>query len=171
MVIAVQQFDHRDRAGSEDFPDLKRLCKWRWLLLLACVLCSRFAMSQERLQIRTQSGNLHPIQVEVADTLEKRTRGLMGRTRLAENAGMLFLFEEPWNVQMWMKNTLIPLDMIFIARTGRIAHIHEQATPGSLQHIEAGVRVSGVLEMAGGSVRQLGITVGDQVLYEAFRAD
>jgi len=106
--------------------------------------------------------------VEIADTEELRARGLMFRQRLAEDRGMLFDFGEPRQVSMWMKNTLIPLDMLFIRKDGTIAYIAENTTPGSLEAIGVTEPVLAVLELAGGVVRKHGIRAGDMVFHRMF---
>ncbi|MFM8747927.1 MAG: DUF192 domain-containing protein [Aestuariivirga sp.] len=105
---------------------------------------------------------------EIADTEELRQRGLMFRQHLAEDRGMLFDFGEPRPVAMWMKNTLIPLDMLFIRKDGTIAYIAENTTPGSLDAIGVTEPVLAVLELAGGVTRKHGIRAGDTVYHRLF---
>ncbi|WP_425532100.1 DUF192 domain-containing protein [Ancylobacter crimeensis] len=106
--------------------------------------------------------------VEIAVTPQERERGLMYRTELASNAGMLFDFRTPQPVYMWMKNTYIPLDMVFIRADGRIGHIAENTTPLSTDVIESGGPMRAVLELAGGTVKAKGIAVGDRVEHKLF---
>jgi uncharacterized membrane protein (UPF0127 family) len=107
--------------------------------------------------------------VELADTDEERRIGLMYRTSMAENAGMLFDFSHENQVQsMWMKNTLIPLDMAFIAKDGRIVRIEKMTTPRSLTSIRSGEQVAAVLEVNGGRFDALGIKPGDTVRHPLF---
>ena len=87
----------------------------------------------------------------------------MGRTHLAPDAGMLFHFDEDAPRTMWMKNTLIPLDMLFISANGEILAIHEQARPGDLTDIDSPGPIRDVLEIAGGRARALGIGVGSRI--------
>ena len=101
--------------------------------------------------------------VEVADDPEERSLGLMHRTELPFSAGMLFVYEEPQRAVFWMKNTLIPLDMIFMEPTGVVTHIHENAKPRDLTGIEGGDNVQFVLEINGGLSRRLGISVGSEL--------
>jgi uncharacterized membrane protein (UPF0127 family) len=119
------------------------------------------------LEIATKSG-VHIFQVEMATTDEERERGLMFRRHLPEGQGMLFDFRRDQNVSMWMKNTYIPLDMLFILADGRIAHIAENTEPLSTRIISSGGPVRGVLEVIGGTVRKFGIAVGDQVAHPLF---
>lgn len=119
------------------------------------------------LSVASRSGR-HRFTVEVARSPGQHARGLMFRRRMARNAGMLFLYKRPAPVQMWMKNTLIPLDMIFIAADGRIVRIAERAVPQSLETISSGVPVIAVLELNGGTVSRLKIAVGDRIVHPAF---
>lgn len=106
--------------------------------------------------------------VEVARSVDQRSLGLMNRPTLAPDRGMLFDFEQVQPVSMWMKNTLISLDMIFIAADGRIVNIAENTKPQSLATINSAGPVLGVLEVAGGTAKRLGIRVGDQVRHGMF---
>lgn len=116
----------------------------------------------EPLTIETGAG-AHAIEVEIADSAEERRVGLMHRAELAPDRGMLFDFGLVREVSMWMKNTLIPLDMFFADSSGRIVTIAEMTTPLSEKHIPSGQPVRYVLEMAGGSARRLGIAPGDRL--------
>lgn len=101
--------------------------------------------------------------VESAETDAARQRGLMFRERLATAGGMLFRFDPPRVAAMWMKNTLIPLDMLFVDPQGRIVHIESRTTPHSLRPIAAPVPVSLVVEIAGGESDRLGLRLGDRL--------
>jgi hypothetical protein len=103
------------------------------------------------------------VALEVAATDPARTQGLMYRTSLHEDRGMLFVFDTEVEHQFWMKNTLIPLDMLFIAGDGRIAGIHANATPLSLANITVGKPSRWVLEVAGGWAERHGVVAGDRV--------
>lgn len=92
----------------------------------------------------------------------------MYRRRLGRDAGMLFIYRPPEQVAMWMKNTLIPLDMLFIAADGRIVKIVQRTVPRSLESIPAGQPVSAVLELNGGTSARLKLAVGDRILHPAF---
>lgn len=118
--------------------------------------------------IETTEGHRHRFLVEVARSQRQLAVGLMFRRQLAGDAGMLFDFGVERPVSMWMKNTLLPLDMIFIRGDGRIANVAERTVPGSLQpHASMGA-VRGVLEVNGGTVDRLGIKVGDRVIHDMF---
>ena len=105
--------------------------------------------------------------IEIARTPNHRRQGLMFRTELAADAGMLFVYESEREITMWMKNTLIPLDMLFIGDDGRIARIAERTTPMSEEHIFSRGSVRAVLELRGGTVNLLHIKTGDKVRSEA----
>jgi len=106
--------------------------------------------------------------VEIADTELSRERGLMFRQRLPEGRGMLFDFGEPRPVSMWMKNTYIPLDMLFIRADGTIAYIAENTVPKSLDAIGVSEPVLAVLELPAGTVRNKDIRAGDTVYHRLF---
>ncbi|MGH7088681.1 MAG: DUF192 domain-containing protein [Stellaceae bacterium] len=101
--------------------------------------------------------------VELALTPGQQEQGLMFRRALAPNAGMLFVFPDTRQAVFWMKNTLIPLDMLFITENGTIADLHERAVPLSEENIVSKVPVKAVLELDGGTVSRLGIKIGDTV--------
>jgi uncharacterized membrane protein (UPF0127 family) len=106
--------------------------------------------------------------VEVATTPEQMEQGLMFRRSLAPDAGMVFDFKTPSMATMWMKNTLIPLDMLFVDAQGRIVNIHERAVPGALDMIAAAAPVRAVVELNGGTAARLGIRPGDRVRFPIF---
>lgn len=119
------------------------------------------------LEIVSKSG-VHVFSVEIADTPEKRTKGLMFVKHLPDGQGMLFDFEREQPIAMWMKNTYIPLDMIFIRNDGRIARIAENTRPLSTAVIPSGSPVRAVLEVAGGTAARLGLAPGDRVAFPIF---
>ena len=123
----------------------------------------------EALTIETSAG-VHAVEVEVARTPEQRGIGLMHRTALARSRGMLFDFGTTRQVTMWMKNTLIPLDMFFADRTGLIVTVAERTTPLSEKQIQSGQPVRFVLEMIGGSAARLGIGPGDRLRHPLIEA-
>ena len=105
----------------------------------------------------------HPFTAELAISQAEQERGLMFRTSLPSDRAMLFVFDPPQEVQFWMKNTLIPLDMIFVRADGIIAGIKQDAKPESLDIIPSPEPVADVIEVAGGTARALGVHVGDYV--------
>jgi len=114
------------------------------------------------LTIRSSNGT-HRFTVEVARTPDEQATGLMNRQSLAPDAGMIFPFDQPQILTFWMKNTLIPLDMIFIRADGTIARIAANTTPQSLEPVSSGEPVAAVLELRGGRSAELGIRQGDRV--------
>lgn len=121
------------------------------------------AVPKPRVVVETASGQRLAVDVELARTEAERRQGLMDRPSLAPEAGMLFLFDETSVHGFWMKNTLIPLDMLFVDAAGCVVTVHERAQPGSLDSIEADGPVSLVVELAGGTASNLGIGRGDRV--------
>lgn len=102
-------------------------------------------------------------QVELALTPEQQMQGLMFRRQLAADAGMLFIYPQAQEIAMWMKNTMIPLDMLFIGADGKVLRVQERAQPLSLATISSGAPAKAVLELAGGSASRLGLKPGDKV--------
>nr|WP_276535170.1 DUF192 domain-containing protein [Devosia subaequoris] len=112
--------------------------------------------------VQSESGD-HAFTVEVVDTPETRAQGLMYRQELADDAGMLFDFQEERPVSFWMRNTFIPLDMLFIEADGTILNIHVNARPHDTTSIPSEGPVQFVLEIPGGRSDELGIAAGDTV--------
>lgn len=118
----------------------------------------------DTLVLKTETGE-HSFMVEVAATDGARARGLMFRRSLPENGGMLFLYDRPQQIAMWMKNTLIPLDMVFIAPDGRVHRIERNTEPFSTGLISSGGVVAAVLELNAGAADRIGLKRGDRVIY------
>lgn len=114
--------------------------------------------------------NMHRFVMEIAQTPEQKARGLMFRTQMADDHGMLFPFSPPKKVGMWMKNTKIPLDILFVDERGFITQIHAKAEPMSETPIYATAPVTAVVEIKGGMAKQLGIKTGDRILHPMFVA-
>ena len=114
------------------------------------------------LTIDTADGQHHKFAVEVARTQPQQEYGLMFRRQMPEDAGMIFLFA-PQVITMWMKNTYIPLDMVFLDKAGTVTHVEENAKPESEDIIYSGGIASAVIELDGGVVHKLGIANGDKV--------
>ncbi len=117
------------------------------------------------------SGESYLFDVEVALTSEQQQLGLMHRTYLPPDAGMLFLYRPPQRIRMWMKNTFVSLDMLFVKGDGRIVSIAERTVPLSLTPIGPDVYVSGVVEVLSGTVERLNLQLGDRVLHPYFGND
>jgi uncharacterized membrane protein (UPF0127 family) len=127
-------------------------------------------MRQDKLTIESAAGGLsHAFNIEVASSEKEKQLGLMYRTALADGDGMLFPYTAERQISMWMHNTYIPLDMVFIHSDGTIARIEERAEPLSDRIISSGAAVAAVLELAGGATARLGIKPGDKVRYPLFR--
>jgi hypothetical protein len=122
----------------------------------------------ESLTISTATGD-HAFSVEIAATPEKRERGLMDRRFMPMDRGMLFEFERDGPVAFWMKNTYIPLDMVFIARSGKVTRIVDRAEPMSETAIPSGGPCAAVLELNGGVAAEIGLRVGDRVRHPFFK--
>jgi uncharacterized membrane protein (UPF0127 family) len=101
--------------------------------------------------------------VEVADDPSERAQGLMNRPSMPASAGMLFLYDAPQRATFWMKNSLIPLDMIFLDQTGTVTRVHENAVPLDETTIDGGPGVVAVLEINGGLASAIGISEGSQL--------
>jgi len=114
-------------------------------------------------------GKKHRFTVEIADNDERRTLGLMHRRQMAADAGMLFDFKRDGQVSMWMRNTVLPLDMLFVDRDGIVRKVHERAVPFSETVISSDVPVRAVLELNGGTASRLGLRPGDKLDHPMFR--
>lgn len=119
-----------------------------------------------RVTLPGAAGTKVTFEVEVAATRDTRTRGLMWRYALAENAGMLFIFSREQPLSFWMRNTLIPLDMLFIDANGKVVSIIENAEPRTLQSRPSTGPATYVLELAGGTSARKGLKAGSQVTFE-----
>ena len=127
----------------------------------ACAACA-----PDVVELRGPSGQQR-FTVEVADDGAERAQGLMFRESMPSSAGMLFVYEEPQAVSFWMKNTLIPLDMIFADETGRVTRVHSNAIPGDTTPIQGGEGVRFVLEINGGLAARMGIAEGSELRHPA----
>ena len=125
------------------------------------------ALDRNTVEIASKTG-VHVFSVEIANTEPEREKGLMFRKHLAEGHGMLFDFRADQQVGFWMKNTYIPLDMIFIRGDGRIARIAQDTEPMSEKVVYSGAPVRAVLEVKAGTARRLGIEPGDRVANPIF---
>jgi uncharacterized membrane protein (UPF0127 family) len=136
--------------------------------VLAFLAQSAFAqLAVTPLTIKSDEAS-HAFTVEIASTEDDIRQGLMFRESLAPDAGMLFDFGQVRPASMWMKNTLIPLDMLFMDAEGQVIAIARNAVPGSLRSLGPGVPVRAVLEIPGGRAKALGITPGDTVEHPIF---
>ena len=143
---------------------------WAALSLVVVVAFAGAARSDglEALQIVTATGT-HDFQVEIARDEASRARGLMDRRFMPANHGMLFEFEREAPEAFWMKDTYIPLDMIFISRAGVVTNIAANAEPLSERAIPSGPPCMAVLELNGGAAARIGLKVGDRVRHPFFK--
>jgi uncharacterized membrane protein (UPF0127 family) len=137
------------------------------LLFLLAAFAVSVAEELQSVEIVTRKG-VHVFAVELAATDEQRAKGLMHRRELPEGRGMLFDFHREQPVAMWMQNTYISLDMIFIRGDGSIARIAENTEPLSTRIIQSGPPVRAVLEVIAGTAKKLGIAPGDRVAHPMF---
>jgi len=152
----------------------------RRLLLLGTLLAPLAAQAQpgvnqpqpklrtEDLVIVGRDGTRHVFRTEMALAPNEQTVGMMFRTSMAPDEAMLFDWGAPRESSMWMRNTLIPLDMIFITADGRVHRIHERAVPQSLATIDSRGPVRATLEVPGGTAERLNLRVGDRVIHPLF---
>jgi uncharacterized membrane protein (UPF0127 family) len=140
------------------------------LLLAVAAICAAPALADplETLTIHTQTGD-HAFSIEIAATPATRERGLMDRRFMPMDRGMLFEFERDGPVAFWMKNTYIPLDMVFLARNGAVTRIVDRAEPLSETAIPSGGPCAAVLELNGGVAARIGLRTGDMVRHSFFR--
>ena len=151
------------------------LARLRFLLVPFLLVANPVQMALAQLQqfptaplTIESAGGPHKFTVELATTPAQMEQGLMFRRSMPPDAGMLFDFKTPSMATMWMRNTLIPLDMLFVDAQGRIVNIHERAVPGSLDTIGAAAPVRAVVELNGGTAARLGIRPGDRVIFPIF---
>lgn len=124
----------------------------------------------ENVTIVTQAGREHAFSVEIAETPVEQQIGLMYRTDMPKDHGMIFLLgRPPRTTSFWMKNTLIPLDLLFVDDDGTIRHIHENAVPKSLSPLPSLFPVIAVIEINGGLAKKLGIAAGDKAIHPYFK--
>jgi uncharacterized protein len=139
------------------------------LALVAAVSAARAedVCAPDRLDIRGDWGTAG-FTVEIADDDAERARGLMFRESLGASQAMLFVYDRPGAYRFWMKNTLIPLDMVFVTPEGVVQYVHPMAVPGDLTSIGGGDGVLAVLEIRGGLAAAIGVGPGDQLRHPAF---
>ncbi|MEP1327869.1 DUF192 domain-containing protein [Pseudophaeobacter sp.] len=150
----------------------------RGILLAAAVFGLVFGLSNstpvsaadcrpDRVDLRGGWGQIS-FSVEIADTDALRAQGLMFRETLPRGSGMLFVYPKPQRAAFWMKNTLIPLDIIFLNETGQVTRVHAGAVPGDLTPLPGGDDVFAVLEINGGLAAKYGISTGSQMRHKVF---
>ncbi|MDG1707259.1 MAG: DUF192 domain-containing protein [Emcibacteraceae bacterium] len=142
------------------------------LSFLTLLFCAQIAAAQEKfptgeLSVRT-SENIHNFDIELALDDSHRQYGMMFRTSNPETNGMLFVYDNKKRISMWMKNTFISLDILFIDEVGKIIRIEQSAQPRSLSLIRSGGEAKAVLELNGGLTKKLNIVVGDEIIHSTF---
>lgn len=159
------------------YISLQRLIWLFQVMLLLVVTTASFAQPKpdtgavfpvEALEIITSNGSFE-FSVEIADETEERSQGLMFREKMLPTHGMLFDFGETAPIMMWMKNTPLSLDMLFIREDGTIARVAGNTEPFSTKIIASGEPVSHVLELNAGMARQIGVKPGDRVIHPFFK--
>lgn len=141
-------------------------------IVVFCV-CAQVVAAQcsdETVWIRGDFGSAR-FNVEIADTIQNRATGLMNRPSMPTSEGMLFVYPRPQRLSFWMRNTLIPLDMLFVDPTGIVAKVHHQAVPLDETPIPGGDGLTHVLEINGGLARLMGIAEGAQLRHPSFDQD
>ena len=126
------------------------------------------AFQRSTLQIATPDARLHPFRIWIADDDARRARGLMFVKHLDQDDGMLFIYPQPQPIAMWMKNTYIPLDMLFVAADGRVENVVENTEPLSLKTIESRGPVIAVIELNAGTAAKMKIGPGARVMHPAY---
>ena len=144
-----------------------------WAIALVCAAGANSAAAACRddvVELRGDWGKAR-FTVEIADDPQEQAQGLMHRQSMATSAGMLFVYPSPRSASFWMRNTLIPLDMIFVDARGVVQHIHHEARPLDETPIFGGDDILAVLEINGGLARRMGIVAGSQMRHPAFTGD
>lgn len=153
----------------------KAIYKILFGIVLSAALISGGASAQQarlatdEVKIETRSGEIHSFDTEMALTVTQQTSGMMLRKSIGPNEAMLFVYSEPARKQFWMRNTLIPLDIIFIREDGRIANIIRNAAPQTDDPRKSRGPAIGVFEIAGGRALELGIRPGDRVIHPLYQ--
>ncbi len=142
----------------------------RWAVIAALVWCASPVLAgcrADQVEVRLPSGGMARFAVEVADDGAERAQGLMYRETMAKSAGMLFVYDKPQRASFWMKNTLIPLDMVFADPQGRVTKVHANAVPGDTTAIDGGSGVQVILEINAGLAKRMGIVPGAALRHPA----
>lgn len=150
-----------------------RQCLFRNILILICVLISTDVVANQDFPKSTliikSPETYWTLDIEVANTPALQSLGLQHRKSLADNYGMLFIFEPSRTIQMWMKNTYVSLDMLFIDDSGVVRKIVKATKPLSLDIISSGGKARAVLELKAGTTARLKIGIGNQIVHDAFK--
>jgi uncharacterized protein len=140
-----------------------------WMLLGSLADGTAMAkMRRETLTLKTTTAE-HVIDIEVAETMEEKALGLMFRTSVPDNTGMLFPYGDPQDITMWMRNTYVSLDMVFIRADGVVHRIAARTEPLSEKIVSSEGNVTAVLELGAGAAERLGLKPGDLVRHKVFK--
>lgn len=131
-------------------------------------ICAQETQKRDPLELITSTGK-HKFEVEIASTRDQQSRGLMFRRSMEPHHGMLFIYKEVQYVSMWMRNTYISLDMVFILPNGKVHRIEASTEPLSERIIESGNRILAVLELIGGTAAKINLKPGDMVRHPVFK--
>ena len=141
---------------------------WVLFMNVMTILSPAYALRRETMTLMTAQGE-RQISVEITESDLEKARGLMFRTKLGDDEGMLFFYDRPLEITMWMRNTYIPLDMVFIRPDGVVQRIVERTEPFSEAIISSMDPVIACLELAGGAAERLGLKVGDRIGHKLFK--
>ncbi len=153
--------------------DMMRIAPFRGLAVAVLLVLAGAAQADcaaDRVDLRGPWGQAR-FAVEIADTVQSRARGLMHREQMPRGAGMLFVYDRPQTVSFWMRNTLIPLDIIFMDDTGTVARVHADAVPLDETAIPGGGNIKFVLEINAGLAGAFGIAPGTELRHPAIGPD
>jgi uncharacterized protein len=157
--------------GDTSFRVARCAALFVFFLVIATVFMphvSNAQMKRDTLILVTAAGD-RKIDIEVARSVDEQAKGLMFRTSLADTSGMLFPYTPPRELTMWMKNTYIALDMVFIRPDGIVHRIEARTEPLSETIVSSGGPMAAVLELSGGAAERLGLKAGDRVIYPHFK--
>ncbi|MGA8169879.1 MAG: DUF192 domain-containing protein [Methylocystis sp.] len=154
--------------SANSLSKISRATRLALVFVAAMLAPCAAAEATEPLEFVTASGS-HRFQIEVARTERQLHTGLMNRRSMAPDHGMLFLFPKEQQVSMWMKNTYIPLDMVFVSRKGRVTEVAADAVPMSEAIITSETPAYAVIELNAGAARAMGLSVGDEIRHPSFK--
>ncbi len=160
--MALEKIDRRAALGAALFSFLA------FAVAMMIETTSGVSFAKDKLTLVTSSGR-HVIEIEIAETNEQKSLGLMYRPKVPPMTGMLFPYGDPQEITMWMRNTYASLDMVFIRDDGTVHRIEANTEPMSEKHINSRGRVTAVLELAAGEAKRLQLKPGDRVEHSIFK--
>ena len=158
------------RAGQRRLSVLRSAVGALALCTMGTLAAADIVCAPDTVELRGDWGKAR-FTVEIADDAEEQRVGLMNRPSMPVGSGMLFVYDTPRSLSFWMRNTLIPLDMLFIDAAGVVQHIHHKAIPLDETSIFGGDNLTSVLEINGGLARRMGIKVGSEVRHPSFAGE